>query len=129
MTQLEYPAELEVRNIVCRGCFAILDVEDRFCRHCGEPTVGGENRPVGRLASPTATRSAWSESPWVVLPMLFLVLGPFGLPMLWRSRQLSRMAKTVATTIVAGITLLIFAMIWHSLNTSLAPLRELHTLR
>ena len=136
MTQLEYPtAESEVRNIVCRGCFAILDVEDCFCRHCGAPTAGDGTRPAGGLASPTAcagsvpARQAWSENPWVVLPMLFLVLGPFGLPMLWRSRQFSRIAKAVMTTVVAGITLLILALIWYALNTALAPLRELHRFR
>lgn len=44
----------------------------------------------------------WYERPWAVLLLLFVVLGPFGLPFLWRSPSFSRgwkIALTVATVV------------------------------
>lgn len=41
---------------------------------------------------------------WVVLATLFLVAGPFGFPLLWRSSQFSRRAKWVLTVLVLVYT-------------------------
>ena len=68
---------------------------------------------IGQLLSPvryadgsrTGGPAAWWESPWVVLPLLFVVLGPFALPLLWRSRRFTRPWKTALSVVVVGITL------------------------
>ncbi|MBN2474512.1 MAG: hypothetical protein JXB62_07880 [Pirellulales bacterium] len=126
---------LDIEKIVCRHCYAVLDVGDSFCRHCGVPTGPASSAPWSpgaASAAPPAMRrghglatSRWSENRWVVLAMLFLVLGPVGLPMLWRSRQFSRTWKTVLTTFVLGVTVAIVGLIWYVFNKTLAPLREL----
>jgi hypothetical protein len=51
--------------------------------------------------------SRWFHRPWAVLLMLFVVLGPFGLPLLWRSPAFSRGAKVVLTALTAVYTFLL----------------------
>lgn len=47
-------------------------------------------------------KPAWYYEPWVVLVLLFLVLGPFGLPFLYKSPRFSRPAK-LFLTLVTGL--------------------------
>ena len=50
------------------------------------------------------SRSNWYYEIWFVLFMLFIVLGPFGLPLLWRSPKFNRTAKMLLTVAVAIYT-------------------------
>lgn len=53
--------------------------------------------------------SKWYASVWFVLLMLFVVLGPLGLPLLWKSSRFSKVSKivlTIATVIYTGWILL-----------------------
>ena len=57
------------------------------------------------------------ERPWVVLLMIFVLLGPLGLPMLWKSPHFSRHWKGLLTVLVcliaiAAVTVLYFAIAW-----------------
>jgi ribosomal protein L40E len=132
-------ADYIVEKVVCRRCYAVLDATDNYCRHCGFATPRAGSVPAEVVAAvavgdqrpgkATAAQPRWSDSPWVVLPMLFLVLGPLGLPMLWRSRRFHWIAKTVLTALVLGITVFVLGMIWYVLNMSLAPLRELQKMQ
>src|SRR5437899_9896884 len=54
-----------------------------------------------------ASRPRWYYRPWWVLLMLFLVLGPFGLPLLWKSPSFSRWSKIALTVAVAAYTILL----------------------
>ena len=54
-------------------------------------------------ASPLV-RTKWTHRPIVVLVLLFLVLGPLGLPYLWQSPHFSRRWKIVLTWAVAAYT-------------------------
>jgi ribosomal protein L40E len=113
----------EIEHIGCRHCYAVLDVSDNFCRHCGAPTKNMPSASVPAVAA--SQRAPWSENRWIVLASLFLVLGPLGLPMLWRSRQFSMVWKLVFTGMVLGLTVLIFVLIWYVIDKALAPLKEL----
>ena len=103
-----------VPKIVCQRCRASLDADDNYCRRCGAPTAnvsgvsGGAGGPMSYFArsatDSSVQRSRWWESPWVILPMLFLVIGPLALPMLWRSRQFSQLWKIVLTVLVTLLT-------------------------
>jgi len=42
----------------------------------------------------------WYYRPWALVFLLFVVLGPFGLPLLWRSPAVSRTTKIVLTIAV-----------------------------
>jgi len=121
----------DIEKVVCYQCYAVLDAGDHFCRHCGQP-LGEVPVPAGTLdgSVPTpAPRLRLSENRWVVLTMLLLVMGPLGLPMLWRSRQFSFMLKTALTLLILGVTAVILGVIYHTLQVRLQPLRELHELK
>ncbi len=120
---------VEVEKIVCRRCFAMLDVGDSFCRHCGVPTCnpGDSAGEFANDRSP-AGPSFW-ENRWVVLAMLFLVLGPMGLPMLWRSGQFTPVWKVLLSVLVSGLTGAVIGMIWYVLQVSLEPLTQLRELQ
>jgi RsiW-degrading membrane proteinase PrsW (M82 family) len=65
----------------------------------------------------------------VVLTLLFLVLGPLALPLLWRSRRFTLRWKIVLTVIVAGITVYVLWQVWYVLNQAMGPLQELRKLQ
>ena len=52
-------------------------------------------------------RMRWYHRPFWVLVLLFVVLGPLGLPYLWRSPAFSRRAKIVLTLLEIGYVLLL----------------------
>ncbi len=54
-----------------------------------------------------APRPRWYYRPRWVLLMLFGVLGPFGLPLLWKSPSFSRWSKIALTVAVAAYTILL----------------------
>ena len=63
----------------------------------------------------------------MIVLLLFAVLGPLALPMLWRSPQFPRFWKVVLTVLVAVVTVFIVWACWYVLNTTvMGPLRELH---
>jgi uncharacterized membrane protein len=65
------------------------------------------------------------ESPWFVLPMIFLVLGPFALPLLWRSRCFSRMWKVIFTVGVVAVTVWAAGLVVQIVNQNLESFRQL----
>ena len=54
-------------------------------------------------------QSRWYHSVWFVLLMLFVVLGPFGLPLLWKSPRFSRAIKIGLAVLVVVYTAWILA--------------------
>ena len=54
-----------------------------------------------------SARPRWYYRPWAVVVLLFLVLGPFGLPLLWRSPGFSRGWKIVLTFALVVYTALL----------------------
>ena len=79
--------------------------------------------------SKPAGAARWTENPWVVLILLFFVLGPLGLPMLWRSRRFSLLWELLLTALMTVITVFLLAMIWYVTDQALAPLRELQRMK
>ena len=45
---------------------------------------------------------AWYYRPWAIIVLLFVVLGPLGLPLLWRSPSFTRAWK-IALTVATGV--------------------------
>jgi hypothetical protein len=52
-----------------------------------------------------ARKSKWYLNPIVVLLLLFFVLGPFGLPLLYRSPHFGKTSKIILTIITAVYTI------------------------
>jgi hypothetical protein len=92
----------------CDRCDAEIDADDNYCRRCGlRLKAGGEAVaarvvPESKLSVPSVV-----DNPWFILFMLFFVLGPFALRMLWRSQAFSRRGKWIWTILVVLYTLLI----------------------
>jgi hypothetical protein len=61
-----------------------------------------QNEAVPVAAPPAAVR--WYHRPVWVLILLFFVLGPLGLPYLWKSPRFSRGMKVVLTVAVIAYT-------------------------
>jgi hypothetical protein len=132
-------ADLVIEATVCHGCYTVLDATDNYCRHCGLSTVSRADLSEGDPSAASFTarpafasgiqQAKWSENPWVVLPLLFLVLGPLALPLLWRSGRFTLVWKGVLTVIMVGLTVFFLWSVWFSLHQALAPLRELDRLR
>ena len=59
------------------------------------------------LSSAPAAELKWYYRPVWVLILLFVVLGPLGLPYLWRSPRFSRNGKVVLTLLVLLYTALL----------------------
>ena len=112
---------VDVEKVVCRQCYAVLDLADHFCRHCGTAIAAEVDSPQTR---PRAGRAGLADNRGVVLFMLFAVLGPLGLPMLWRSSQFSPTWKFLLTVLMLGATAAGVFLIWYSVQSALAPLRE-----
>jgi hypothetical protein len=102
-----------IPEIVCPRCKTAIDAADNYCRRCGTPTTAG-----------LASSAAWWESPWVVLPMLFVVFGPLALPLLWRSRRFTRLWKLILSIVVLGGTVWLIWYVWNLTNQALAPLLQ-----
>jgi len=52
----------------------------------------------------------WYYNVWFVLFMLFFVVGPFGLPLVWRNPRMSRGVKLILTVVMLAYTVLLVDM-------------------
>ena len=69
-------------------------------------------------AGPPPT-SKWHQSVLFVLLMLFLVLGPLGLPLLWKSPKFSTLWKIVLTAGVLLFTCWLISLCYSTIQTAL----------
>ena len=81
---------------VCVGCGAAVSTAGKFCGQCGRP-LSAALPPQGRL-------SKWYHNIWFVLFMLFFVLGPFGLGLVWGNPRFGRGVKIVLTLVMVAYT-------------------------
>lgn len=70
-----------------------------------------------------ASPPKWYYNVWVVLFMLFFVLGPLGLPLVWKNPRLSRRVKTALTLVMvvytvalADVTIRAFQAVMHEMD-------------
>ena len=80
---------------MCPVCGDAVAAEANFCGRCG--------RSLSATASPAKGR--WYHNIVFVLVMLFFVLGPFGLPLVWKNPRFSRPVKLILTALTIGYTL------------------------
>ncbi len=84
------PDNLLDEKISCWGCQSRIELIDRFCRHCG----------MGQGAA-----LSWYYRPFWIGVLAIFVLGPFVLPMVWRSPKLSTAGRWGWTIFVAVLTI------------------------
>jgi len=113
-----------IEDIVCPACTAVVHVRDQFCRHCGMPTSLREASGVP-LGVGGPVRENPIDSPWVVLALLLFVLGPFALPLLYKSRAFNLPVKILLTVVVVAIAVFAVWITLHLLGEIVAPIKEL----
>lgn len=72
-------------TIPCRKCGTTIGVDAQFCSQCGYRQDQG---------------SAWYYHPVWILLLAFLVLGPFALPLVWRSSKMNPVMKIVMALVI-----------------------------
>jgi len=70
----------------------------------------------------------WYYRPWVVLLLLFLVLGPFGLPLVYKSPAFNRPWKIFLTVLTLAYTLYFVAVTFETMYRSVRPLLNYETI-
>ena len=78
----------------CRMCEQPVTPEAKFCSMCGFQL------DASAPAAPMRAGSRWYHNVWMVLFLLFFVLGPFGLPLVWANPRFSRAAKLLLTGVM-----------------------------
>ena len=101
----------------CPACGAAAAMEARFCSQCGTP-VGTMTPAAGRTVK-------WYYNLWFVLFMLFFVLGPFGLPLVWKHPRLSRPAKLLLTLAVLLYTVWLIVLTIKAAQFALEHLQQI----
>ena len=81
---------------MCPTCQAAVEDGAKFCNQCGEP--------LQAIAPPPGTTRKWYYNVWFVLLMLFFVLGPFGLPLVWKHPKFSGAVKVTLTVVMIVYT-------------------------
>ena len=98
---MEHPMDVKI----CLGCGAPFSMEAKYCSGCGRALAPGA--PPAEPAKPK-----WYHSVWFVLLMISPVtLGPFGLPLLWKSPAFSRPVKIGLTLFTLLLTALLVVYI------------------
>jgi len=52
----------------------------------------------------------WHQNVWLILFLLFFVLGPLGLPLVWKNPRFSRTVKIGLTILMVGYTFLLIRL-------------------
>ena len=78
----------------CQMCESPVNATARFCSACGYQL---DRAPS--VATPSVA-AKWYYNIWLVLFLLFFVLGPFGLPLVWKNPRFSRGVKLALTALM-----------------------------
>ena len=82
---------------ICPSCGNAVVAEARYCAQCGQALD-----VTTRAQEPVKPK--WYYNVWFVLFMLFFVLGPFGLPLVWKNPRFSRWVKMLLTVVMIFYT-------------------------
>ncbi len=84
--------------LTCPTCqTALSDPTALYCSRCGVVLHPPTAEP--------ASKSRWYHNLWFVLAMLLFVLGPLGLPLVWKNPRFSRRVKYALTALMVAYTL------------------------
>lgn len=89
------PSEPLTTTTKCPKCGREVELLDRFCKHCG-----------GRLGQ----GETMMYHPIMIFVLAFTVLGPFAIPMVWKSTQMNRAAKHAMTWLIMAYFVLVLVV-------------------
>jgi hypothetical protein len=85
----------------CWYCAHPIAPDDRYCAHCAQ----GQGAHL-----------QWYYRPLWIAVLAMTVLGPFVLPIVWRTPRLDRTGKTIATLLVLAITAYVGWQLWSAVQ-------------
>ena len=85
--------------MTCVACGVVAPEGGRFCSACGMALPASSAQP--------AKAAKWYYNIWFVLLMLFFVVGPFGLPLVWKNPRFPRWLKLTLTLAMIAYTALL----------------------
>ncbi len=104
----------------CPWCAQPVTAEANFCDRCG--------KPVNRMVSPQAPATPkWYYNIWFVLMMLFFVLGPFGLPLVWKNPRFSRWVKLALTLAMVIYTIVLLGIILRMVKAVMGAVQQFNS--
>ena len=104
----------------CSACGAPVTAGAAYCSQCGYALAGATPRAM-------PAKPKWYYNVWVTLCMLFFVLGPFGLPLVWKNPHFSRVVKMVLTLVMIAYTVLLVQLTIRAVQTSLEHMQDLQS--
>ncbi len=78
--------------------------------------------------SPPKQPVKWYYEWWFVLAMLFLILGPFGLPLVYKSPRFNRPAKIILTILMIAFTISLSLGLIEMINLLVRELQSIQQL-
>ncbi len=76
-----------------------------------------------------ASTTRWYHRMPFVLLLLFVVMGPFALPFLWKSPAFSKTAKIILTALIIGLTVWLVMKIFHDTRLLMAEYADAYAAR
>ena len=98
-------------------CGAALSLTANYCAACGQSVMAGAAAP--------APKPKWYYNVVFVLFMLFFVLGPFALPLVWKNAKFSTGVKWLLTLLTMLYTLGVTLLLWWALRAVLAAFGQI----
>jgi hypothetical protein len=93
--------------IYCPVCYAVVEVTNTA------------------IAEQNAKKNKWFYSVPFVLLMLFVVIGPFAFPLLWKSPRFNRTSKLILTIIVTILTIFLLWLTYKIILIYYAQYRDI----
>ena len=84
-----------------------------------------DQRPSFQDTDQPPSPSKWYHNIWVVLFMLFFVLGPLGLPMVWRNPRFSQNVKWLLTLSMVVYTIALIGMTISAFRIAMEHIQQL----
>ena len=72
-------------------------------------------------------RPKWYYNAWFVLLMLFFVLGPFGLPLVWKNPHFRRWVKAALTLVMVVYTVVLIDLTVRAFQAVMAEVRNIQS--
>lgn len=95
------------QTVNCPMCEPPIGAAAKFCSNCGMPLGKG-------AAPPASVKPKWYYNIWFTLFLLFFVLGPLALPMVWKNPRFSQPVKIMLT-----VSMILFCFVFIKLLTQL----------
>ena len=89
----------------CPMCEVPIGTVAKFCANCGMSLRTGISQAAGK--------PRWYHNVWFVLFLLFFVLGPFALPLVWKNPKFPKTVKITLTVVMAILCFVIVQLVIH----------------